>query len=64
MIHRICLSILCLVIVFINCLKKTKTNKPFVTLCPSSQENIQGGWYAADSGEDEGRAGFSKVIKL
>lgn len=30
----------------------------------SSQENIQSGWYVAEGGEDEGRAGFSKVTQL
>lgn len=30
----------------------------------SFQENIQSGWYVADSGEDEGGAGFSKVTQL
>lgn len=38
--------------------------KTLFTLNPSSQENFQGGWYVAESGEDEGRAGFSKVTML
>lgn len=36
---------------------------PF-TLNPSFQENFQSGRYVADSGEDEGRAGFSQVTQL
>lgn len=36
----------------------------YVTLNSSTQESIQSGWYVAGSGEDEGRAGFSKVRRL